>query len=180
MEIPGKYVILFIGTAALAAAVFAWTFQYQRGRRILALWGADNARLIRVDAKQITLLELSTENVVDSESLTIDGETHFITRRLDITKARGIIHARQALIEDGSFQWDRPRGDCNAHWQYALRFTQGPRQATVLFDTNCQRAKLLESGSQAAIVPKIFEGWLKFIDEQIPETSNDGTASPTT
>lgn len=171
MEVQGKHVILFIFATALAAAVFAWTFQYQRGRRILQLWGAENARLIRVEAERINLIVLEPAGAAGEESggrtIEIDGAPHAVLQRRDIADARGIIHARQALIEDASFDWEKQRGDCKANWQYAIQFQQADRQATVLLDTHCQRARLLETGREAAIAEKIFKGWMTFIDEQL-------------
>ncbi len=180
MAVQGKYVILFIFGTALVAATFAWTFQYLRGRRILELWGADNAGLIRVDAERIELLVLGGSDETTSDAaddanfppwIEVDGEQLAVAAGRDITKARGIIHARQALIEDASFAWEQQRGDCRADWRYALRFHHGKRLATVLLDTNCQRARLLETGREAAIVPKIFKGWMTFVDEQLNDKS---------
>ena len=171
MEAQGKHVIIFIFGTALVAAIFAWSFQYMRGRRILELWGTDNARLIRVEGEQIQLLSLSSD--VDEsmparpEPLVLYGESFTVVDAIEISNAPGIIHARQALIEDASFQWEKPRADCQPDWQYALEFRQKQRVATILLDMHCERAKLLENGNEAAIHPKIFAGWRKFIDEQL-------------
>lgn len=171
VEAQGKHVIIFIFGTALVAAIFAWSFQYMRGRRILELWGADNARLIRVEGEEIQLLSLSPDTdatkAVRPASLKIDDQLFAVVRAVDITNAPGIIHARQALIEDASFQWDKPRGDCQSDWQYALEFRDGNRVATVLLDMNCERARLLQSGNEAAIHPKIFAGWRTFIEEHV-------------
>ena len=166
----GKFLILMIFGTALAAAVFAWSFQYLRGRRILELWGADNARLIRVDAEKITLLVLA-EGDASEDEVEIDGVPHGISQGKEILEVPGIIHARQSLIEDASFLWEKPRGDCEAQWTRALRVSRGEHIATVLFDTNCGRARLLETGNEAAIAPKIFSGWQTFLDEQLEETA---------
>ena len=150
MQIQGKYVILFIFGTALAAAVFAWSFQYLRGRRILELWGADNARLIRMEGEEIALLTLTS--AIDSPAadnaqyIEIDEQDFAIAKTKPIADAPGIIHARQALIEDASFLWDKPRGDCQPQWRYALQFRTGEHAATVLLDMNCQRARFLENG----------------------------------
>ena len=186
VEVQGKYVIIFIFGTALAAAVFAWTFQYMRGRHILELWGVDNARLIRVEGKSVTLLELADdpreanneEEALSQETFEIDGQEFFVEESRDVSEVRGLIHARQALIEDGSFQWDQPRGDCQAQWQYVLQFADGDRTATVLFDTHCRRARLWKTDREAAITPKVFDGWLKFLSEQL-ETPDDDSISDT-
>ena len=177
VEAQGKHVIIFIFTTALAAAVFAWTFQFMRGRRVLELWGADNARLIRIESEQIQILSLTPAggaNETDApRSLKIDDQPYSVVDEIEITKARGIANARQALIEDATFQWDKPRGDCQPAWEFALEFRSGQRAATVLLDTNCQRAKLLETGNEAAIHPKIFAGWTTFIGEHVADTKQE-------
>ena len=169
VEAQGKHVIIFIFGTALAAAIFAWSFQYMRGRHILELWGADNARLIRVEAEQIQLLSLlpadDAADAVPQRNLTIDDQSFAVVEAAEITDAPGIIHAKQSLIEDASFQWDKPRGECPPRWQFALEFRAGQHVATVLIDTNCERARLLETGHEAAIHPKIFAGWMTFIGE---------------
>ena len=172
MQAQGKHVILFIFGTALAAAVFAWTFQYSRGRRVLELWGADNARLIRIDSQRITIFSLGREGEAE-RTLKLNDRTFAILQETEITATRGIANARQALIEDASFLWDSPRGNCLPNWQYALEFRKGDRTATVLLDTNCQRARLFETGKEAAIEPKIFDGWMTFIDEQIVAAKNE-------
>jgi len=170
----------------LAAAVFAWSFQYLRGRRVLQLWGAQNARLIRVEAERIEMLTLAPpdndfgdenakgQGVDDApSSIVIDGVPQRITGSKEIAGVHGMIHARQALIDDGSFLWDQQRGDCRPEWACALRFSRGGRTATVLFDMHCGFARLLETGHEAAIEPEILKGWQTFLDEQRAVKSED-------
>ena len=175
-EIRGKVVILFVLGIAVGAAVFAWSFHYMRGRRVLQLWGSETAHLIRVNADQVELLKLiaaagggEIESDVET-SLTIDGRVHRCAQSIDITTAPGLMHARQALIEDATFDWAQGRGNCTARWEYALRFSHADRQATILIDTNCQRIRLHDSGAEVALVSKIAKGLARFIDEQILTT----------
>ena len=183
VQVQGKYVILFIFGSAIAAAVFAWSFQYLRGRRILELWGADNARLIRFEGKRVTLLTLKPHEEQSDDAartINVDKLAFDVVAQKQISEAPGIIHARQALIEDASFQWDKPRGDCEAQWRYALEFREGNQVATVLLDMHCQRARLLENGHEAAIHPKIFTGWETFIGEHTEAESTSDQEEPTT
>lgn len=173
MQIHGKLVIVFIFGTALAAAVFAWTFQYLRGKRVLELWGPRAARLIRVEGDTVWLLVLEEAPDGDThpdtaKTMSIADDTLRVAERIDISQARGLIHARQALIEDASFAWEQPRGNCAARWQYALQFRHGDDCATVAIDTNCGRARLLETGAEASIAP-IAAGMETFLEEQRPE-----------
>lgn len=173
MQISGKWVIGFIFGAALAMAIFAWSFQYLRGRRVLALYGAEAARLIRVDAARVELLRLERPArgmVLDNaELLQIEGETLLISDSINITRARGLIHARQALIEDSSYSWDRPLNECAPRWDFALRFSRGDVQATAMVDVRCQELLLVETGESAPLAEHFVAGMQTFVDEQLAE-----------
>lgn len=181
MEIRGKYIIVAIAVVALSLATFAWTFQYLRGRRVLELWGSEAALLIRVEADRVELLVLEdvpADDARDETRLDIDGAERIVARRIDLTGTPGILHARQALIEDASFNWSRQRDACQPRWPFALQFTQGERTATVAIDTHCQLARLVELGREASIAP-IAAGMETFLAEKVRDESNgpaeDGT-----
>lgn len=166
MQISGKWLILLIFGTALAMAIFAWSFQYMRGRRVLELYGADAARLIRVDADRIELLQLGRVAAGD-ESIRIGDEELPVAATIDISRARGIIHARQALIEDYSYDWDRSLADCTPQWAYVLRFSHGDRHASAAIDTNCRRLRLLETSAEAPLAEHLVHGMQTFVDEQL-------------
>ena len=151
----GKFLIVAIFLVAVVAASFAWWHQYQKGRHALSLWGAGPAVLIR-HAPRVELLRLKAP-----------AEIAVILGHKDISRARGIVHARQALVEDASFDFQAARGDCEPHWQYALRFSDAGQRATVQFDFDCGRARLEESGQEVAMTPKLAAGMKKFIQEQL-------------
>lgn len=176
MQVQGKLIILLMLGTAVAMAGFAWTFQYMRGREVLRLWGADAAQLIRVDASEIELLVLSpaaetaAADAAANATLDVAGQTLHVAQRVDISKARGLIHARQALIEDASFDWKLARGDCTPDWRYALEFRAGDRRAVIAIDMHCSRVRLLPGDREASIAP-IAEGLEKFIVEQLAPPS---------
>jgi hypothetical protein len=151
----GKLVILGIVSAAIAAAVVAWWHQYQQGRRALEYWGAAGARLIRT-APEVELLQLAgaenaaaTENVID---------------RREITQARGLVHARQALISDPSFRWDE-KPLATPDWEYAIVFRDGRQEFTVLVSP--KRAWAAEEGKRAVrLSPTFAQGLSTFFEEQ--------------
>jgi hypothetical protein len=172
MENRGKLLIVFIFGTALVLSIFAWSFQFLRGRRVLELYGADAARLIRVDADRVELLLLGEPQSGDADGdlplIKIDAQQLPITDTIDISKARGLIHARQALIEDSSYEWHRPPGDCTPHWAYALRFSHDDRRATAAFDVGCRRLRLAETGAAAPLAKHFVAGMQTFVNEHLP------------
>jgi hypothetical protein len=154
----GKLVIVGIVGVAVVAAAFAWWRQYQQGRRALAYWGADGARLIRT-APEVELLTLAPAEG-DGE-----GDAIPVPKLLDVSGARGLVHARQALISDASFLWsETPR--TGPAWDYAFVFRDGPRELTVRFDIRGGWA-MPEHGSQPLRMgPTLAKGLTTFLDEQ--------------
>lgn len=167
-DIQGKLVILFIFGVALAAGVFSVGFKVLRDRRVIDLWGVEAARLINADADDVHLLVLDNTFADDdaSDNIVIDDMPREIVREVDITTSPGLIHARHSFVEDPSFAWNRQRDDFPPRWEYALRFRQEAKVATLLIDTNCQRARLLETGAEASIAP-IYKGLMEFIEENL-------------
>jgi len=87
--------------AAILAGVTVW-HHWSKGHVSIAYWGAANGENIRY-APIVTL--------------TADGET------FDISKARGLVHFRQALIEDASFSDTASRNDRRTSWTHEVVFS---------------------------------------------------------
>ena len=161
MQNSGKFLIISIFGISLAMAIFAWWFQFQRGRRVLELWGSDNAKIIRIESDRVDLFfrtlpsDAPLDDSAESVEVNIAGQSHIFDGQREITNARGLVHARQALIEDATFLWDKARGDCQADWQYLLRFSSGQQSVDIAVDTSCDRLRLLGSQEEVAIAPKI-------------------------
>ena len=151
----GKLVILFIFGLSTAMGVYAWWHNFQQGRRCLALWGSDAATLIRF-APQVEILELAppASDASDQPTLQFSEQTFSIVHAKDITAVRGLIHARQSLIEDATFDWNASSRASGRHedWQYAMRFTAADRTATLVFD---------RAGSHVRLIPLEREGVLR-------------------
>lgn len=154
-EISGKIVILTILGLALLATGYAWWYQRQRGQQILDFWGAETAFAIR-HAKEIELIRLDAG---DDEAISL-GE------------ARGLIHARQALIVDASYDWESVANDVTPKWQYALRFSDEEKQteSSLWFDLDQELAGN-QSGDHCVKI-HIAEGLRKFFEEQVAESDN--------
>jgi hypothetical protein len=125
MHNSGKLVILGILTVALASAAASWWFRYSATHKAAQFWGPQNVRLIR-DAPHVSLTRL----------ILSDPPT---TR--DISKAPGILHLRNALLEDSSFLWgqgvDTERG---GGWKLAFSEPVTGEQFTIRFTADCRGA----------------------------------------
>jgi hypothetical protein len=163
----GKLAVLTLVAVALAAAAVAWSFNYYRGRRTLDFYGRGAALLVRT-APQVELLELAHVDEIaqpNAELLVVDGQELQVIRSLDISDAKGLIHARTSLLADSSYRWDAEPCDYYPSAYYAVRFSD-ISSATLAFDFHCQRVWHVEQDQSVALAAKVAEGWEKFLAKQ--------------
>jgi hypothetical protein len=161
----GKAVTVGILVLALSAAAYAWWHQRQRGDRAVHYWGGRQAYAIRHGERVEwwTIRPARPEDAVGS--LAIDGLPWVVTRQTDITHAQGLVHARQALIEDATFVWDAPPRD-QPQWTDALVFHGVGVQVVVLFDAQRKLVRALARPAPAVLTPKAAAGFDTLLDEQ--------------
>ncbi len=170
-----RILLLLILALAVVATVFAAWFRWSQGHRALDFWGAERAQQIRF-AESIELLWLESP-LVDAASrrnlsvigtLTIDGVKWRVDQRRDITAARGLVHARQALIQDATFVWDDYALSPESAWTHALVFhTAGKDDVVLLFDLFEHSAGYVrELGGSEKLPLTIPQGFKTFFDEQ--------------
>lgn len=172
----GKLAVISMLGIALAAAVFAWWWNYQRGYQSLEFYGSETARLIRT-AKRVELLELNPQDLSTDpaptspppESLLIDGRHYFIAHRVDISHAKGLLHARSALLDDASYAWQSPASNRAPSFSHAVQFSDGNQNAILAFDLANRNLYLPETGRRARLIPKIVDGWQLFINRHLPK-----------
>lgn len=161
---------------ALAAAAFAWWWNYQRGHQSLEFYGSETARLVRT-AEQVELLELEPQDsstgspsspLPAAQSLMVEGQPHAVVRRADISQAKGLLHARSALLDDASYNWKARPSDATPSYSHAVRFSDGNRNAILAFDLTNRTVSLPESSRRATLIPKIVSGWQIFINRHFP------------
>jgi hypothetical protein len=111
-EKSGKMLILGVLLLGVAMAAAAWWFRYSTTHRAVELWGPQAAMLIR-DAPRVTLRS-------DSASTDAEGTKESDVAR-DISKAGGLSHLRNALLEDSSFDWTA-KGTADTNWGKSLVF----------------------------------------------------------
>jgi hypothetical protein len=130
----GKLVTLGLLLLAVLAAAFAWWNTWAKGQRALDYWGSRGAYRIRL-APEVTYFELTDAPPQTGQAvLQIGPHQHrSVVSQKDISRARGLVHARQALIQDASYNWNaavtvRPL------WSHAFRFSDPEGSQLVLFD----------------------------------------------
>lgn len=167
MQTSGKLVIVGIFGVAIAGVILTLWFQFEARRRSRDFWGSDNAVLIgRAPKVELMRLRNSPDSEVsDTEQLKVDGAIFELGERKDISKARGLVHMRDALIRDSGFQWNASRGDCQPQWEYAFRFADEDDELIIALDVLCRRVRLVPEGQEADISP-MFQGIKELIDRE--------------
>jgi hypothetical protein len=172
MQNAGKLVVAGILVVAAVLATFAWWWNFRRGEQSRNFWGHEAAMLIR-DAPQVELMRLEpvAGEASSGDSLAVGSERFTIVERKDISHAQGLLHARFALTEDASFEFNKPVTMEQPNWSFAVRFTAGKESATVVFDLDHSQVTLAETNRTARVIPKIVSGWRTFIARHFNTTS---------
>jgi hypothetical protein len=167
----GKLAVLGIVLLAVGLAGFAWWWNWQRTARCREFYGGEGAHLIRA-ADHVEGLELSSLFVREArEQILVGSEPFDVVSRKDLSRAPGLVHARTALLDDASYDWeDQTTGDCHSRILYAVEFRDGSRRTTLAFDFGCRRVWIVEahgSRKRATLAPKIASGWESFLTRQL-------------
>ena len=97
---------------AVALAVFALGYQWGQTRRCLAFYGSEAAHRVQI-APRVELWRL------DPAGVAVRPEAD---RRIDVSRARGIVHLRRGLVEDANFAWDETMAPIRPAPAVALAF----------------------------------------------------------
>jgi hypothetical protein len=138
----------------LALAGLALGVRYRAGDRALEYWTPPVALLISA-APNAGLWELSATPPAtppERPPVLFDGAAWHVTRVRDLSGAAGFSHARHALLEDASYDWEGP-GKAAKNWQYAVHLEDQGNQAVLLFDLEGNRAALVGRDEVASIAP---------------------------
>ncbi len=169
----GPWVIVCIFSLALAMAAYAWQLQRTRGRQVLAYLGWEHAeRIARASSVELWALRplpagsVPADRMPATRTLRIAGVRHAMVQRKDLSRAPGIVHARQALLDDASFHWPAAAGGAPATWQVALRFEQDGRETLLAFDLNRGLVRLTDKNMSLALQPASANGFRRYLDEQ--------------
>jgi hypothetical protein len=154
---------------ALAAAAFAWWWNVQSKHRSLAFFGPEAARLI---GKAATV-ELVTVEPIDSappgesgERISIGDQTFAPLSRHDVSQAQGLIHARTALLDDASYDWQAPPAEDSPEL-VIVRFADAGHQTLITLDCPHRQLIRCDTGAKVRLNPKISAGWQQFIARHV-------------
>lgn len=175
----GKLAVLLMLTVAVAAAGFAWWWNVERTKRSLALYGSEGAWLVR-NGQLVEILklasdkagELSGDDAADDASLAVGNLRFKVVARYDVSRVKGLIHARAALVDDPSYEWETPpqgvRGDANP---WLVRFADERGEIYLAIDPKERRLTVLPAGKSVRLIPKIADGWQSFLDRHAAQTT---------
>jgi hypothetical protein len=149
----GKLAVLSMFALAIGAAAFAWWWNYRRGERCLAFYGSQAAALIRT-APTVEILELDPAS----------GDSLAVSRRIDISRAPGLLNARTALLDDASFVWSAEPKASDRKPTRLLRFARGDREVRLRIDSVNQSLEIIPGGKTAALDAKTSAGWRQFLE----------------
>lgn len=146
----GKLVIIGIILVALWAAATSWYFRYHATHQAAKFWGAEAAALIR-DAPEVTLYK---EPMASTDSLRSDPagiqaamQAHIAKSAIDISHAHGLLHLRNALLEDANFIWPSPDeqpilpADDLGYWWLKFRDPKSGKETVIWFSEDCRQGK---------------------------------------
>ncbi|MEX0819815.1 MAG: hypothetical protein WD070_09475, partial [Pirellulaceae bacterium] len=175
----GKLVIVFIFGLSAVMGGYAWWHHFTQGRRCVELWGAETGELIRYAAR-VEVLQLEPGDTTATDLLYVQAKPYAIVAQKDITGTQGLVHARQALIEDASFLWQADLSG-PATWQYVLRFTDGDKQVSVAIDSDTGRVRLVGTDRQAVLKPHLRTAYQTRLPMWLGlDASPSQTSEPTT
>ncbi|MGY8768323.1 MAG: hypothetical protein ACKVH8_07840 [Pirellulales bacterium] len=168
----GSLLVYGILALATSAGIVTLIFTWSRGNQALEYWGTESAYEIR----HAQTIELWTIEPIKEPALANDPAAWDIasgskkwktTQRIDITEARGLVHMRQALIEDASYQWGETDTSCTPEWKHALVFTSKSQPVTLLIDLNC--GQVMQQNKQKTLItsPILKSGLQTVFDEQL-------------
>jgi hypothetical protein len=163
----GKIVVVSIFAIAVSAALFALIWNMSRSRRALTFWGPEAMRRIQMsDRVEILPLAATSDGGAseDAETFSVAGQTLIATGRFDVTKARGLLHARHSLSNDVSYEPDDPVPLRPESWSHAIRFTDGQGSTVLLLGG--QRIGDLQTKREMKLIPKVADGWQTFVERE--------------
>ena len=89
-----------------------------------------------------------------------------IEQKIVLTEKKGLIHARQAMIEDVSFDWSDAGEQANPKWTHAIRFWNDNRvrSTTVLIDLDSQYIRNHEKDRQRRMADRLANGLKEYFE----------------
>jgi hypothetical protein len=161
----GKLVILLMIAVAIAMSGYAWWHQFQSGRRSAEFWGSAEAVRVRYAPHvEFRVLRPAEESASQEKYLTILGVPYHVDEPVDVTQSRGLVHARHALVDDLSYDWNASI-PTNTNWEFLLRFRDRDQLVTVAFDAEQGLICFVDQSRVNQFIPKIAAAFRQKRDE---------------
>jgi hypothetical protein len=179
----GSKVVLGIFGLAFVAAGLSWWYRFETAHESTIFWGPQFALLI-VEPSEVTAFTLSKTDEETEGSYLILADKYLRTDTKKLTDARGMIHLRHSIVNDGNYLWDKPVEA--GEWRYGLQFEGDDRSATVLFNDGFtvlgrlnrrgDDLRLVDCTPMAETLRKYFDGVEAFepaVSSESPAASNE-------
>jgi hypothetical protein len=150
-SVRGQAVVITLLFLGIAAAAFAWWWNFKRGRQTLAFFGPSAARLVRTASRV--------------EFLRPPPEPH-----IDLSRAPGLINARASLLSDASYAWNEAPAP-SASPLFTVRFTAGQDSVDLTFDFENSTLRTSSTGKTVVLQPKTAAGWQDYLSRHVGKTS---------
>lgn len=176
----GAWAIALMFGVGLSLAGGSVLYHANQGRKCLEFWGSRDGELIRhapgVEAWTLTDMVDASESSTAQEVVSIDGAERRVARKLDISTARGLVHARHALILDANYDWGR-ESDANSPipataWTHAIRFQRETEDIVLLFDFEGSRVRRLDRLPLLHLVPTIAAAEKALVERELAATAS--------
>ena len=171
----GRNAVIAMLLVGLLATGFAWWWNFNRGRDSLTFFGAEGARIIRMAPKVEILVPVTDEAAGEPTGNVMRRYGAHAVRRVDVSQARGLIHARTSLLSDSSYA---PKTAGLLHTTaYFIRFSDSANQILLGFTEPDGAIQIAESGEYRPLIQKTADGWRQFIERNVKQTKtepNDG------
>ena len=169
----GKLLIIGILIVALTSAAVSWWFRYNATHRAAEFWGAETARLIR-DAPVVQVFNTSTPVAIPSNDTAGVGGFIDMSDTRDVSKARGLVHLRTALLEDHNFDWPPLPMLSDVQWKRGLIFRDegGGNVAILLFSPDLKWVSVVGTKEMLSCAPMA-----KGLREMFAEFSSDSASA---
>jgi hypothetical protein len=131
---------------AAVLAVFAWWWNFNRGKQALEFYGSEGAYLIRT-APVVDYLKPAPEAAID------------------ISKAPGLINARASLLSDASYDWSTADARQESPL-FSVRFKRGDQAIEVTFDFENRTIHASTTQRTAKLTKKTADGWQNYLARQ--------------
>jgi len=169
----GKFAVLAMLLVGVLAATFAWWWNFNRGRESLHFFGSQAAKLIRTAPTVEILVPLA--DVAEGESTNDVMQRYGVhgVRRIDVSQARGLIHARTSLLNDASYKSDlHPPLHATA---YFICFRDPASEILLGFTEPDGSIQIASSGDYRQLAKKTADGWRSFIKRNVEAAAAKAT-----